>query len=151
MADRGYKSYNLMAHCQEKGWFYLIRIRDGKSSMKQSLDLPPTETFKQFFTLQLTHRQNKTTKVLLTNKNQYKFITSNQTFDFLPKEWERGAEAEFYPLSFRMVRFQIAPNKYDFLVTNCDKPVENLKGSPHFQASRFREPLKVGNEANSEK
>ncbi|HFI0107206.1 TPA: hypothetical protein ACGORX_001570, partial [Streptococcus suis] len=22
-----------MAHCQEKGWFYLIRIRDGKSSM----------------------------------------------------------------------------------------------------------------------
>ncbi|HFI0456161.1 TPA: hypothetical protein ACGOZD_002131, partial [Streptococcus suis] len=26
-----------MAHCQEKGWFYLIRIRDGKSSMKQSL------------------------------------------------------------------------------------------------------------------
>ncbi|HFU4026491.1 TPA: hypothetical protein ACGO0F_002274, partial [Streptococcus suis] len=25
-----------MAHCQEKGWFYLIRIRDGKSSIKQS-------------------------------------------------------------------------------------------------------------------
>ncbi|HEM6182873.1 hypothetical protein K6969_10600 [Streptococcus suis] len=24
MADRGYESYNLMAHCQEKGWFYLI-------------------------------------------------------------------------------------------------------------------------------
>lgn len=127
MADRGYESYNLMAHCQEKGWFYLIRIRDGKSSMKQSLDLPPTETFDQFFTLQLTRRQNKTTKELLANKNQYKFIPSNQSFDFLTKEWERGSEAEFYPLSFRMVRFQIVPNKYETLVTNCDKPVDYFK------------------------
>lgn len=127
MADRGYESYNLMAHCQEKGWFYLIRIRDGKSSMKQSLDLPPTETFDQFFTLQLTRRQNKTTKELLANKNQYKFIPSNQSFDFLTKEWERGSEAEFYPLSFRMVRFQIVQNKYETLVTNCDKPVDYFK------------------------
>lgn len=116
-----------MAHCQEKGWFYLIRIRDGKSSMKQSLDLPPTETFDQFFTLQLTRRQNKTTKELLANKNQYKFIPSNQSFDFLTKEWERGSEAEFYPLSFRMVRFQIVQNKYETLVTNCDKPVDYFK------------------------
>lgn len=127
MADRGYESYNLMAHCQEKGWFYLIRIRDGKSSMKQSLDLPPTETFDESFTLKLTRRQNKETKELLKDRNHYKFIPSNQTFDFLPKEWERGSEAEFYPLSFRMVRFQIAPNKYETLVTNCDKPVDYLK------------------------
>ena len=28
IADRGYESYNLMAHIQEKGWKYLIRIRD---------------------------------------------------------------------------------------------------------------------------
>lgn len=27
-ADRGYESYNNMAHIQEKGWFYLIRVKD---------------------------------------------------------------------------------------------------------------------------
>ena len=26
-ADRGYESYNNMAHIQEKGWFYLIRVK----------------------------------------------------------------------------------------------------------------------------
>lgn len=25
--DRGYESYNVMAHVQEKGWFYLIRVK----------------------------------------------------------------------------------------------------------------------------
>ena len=30
VADRGYESYNNMAHIQEKGWYFLIRIKDGK-------------------------------------------------------------------------------------------------------------------------
>ncbi|WP_150856487.1 transposase [Streptococcus pneumoniae] len=37
--DRGYESYNLMAHFQEKGWLYIIRIRDGKQSMPFLLQL----------------------------------------------------------------------------------------------------------------
>lgn len=34
LADRGYESYNVMAHIQEKGWCYLIRVKDidGNSS-----------------------------------------------------------------------------------------------------------------------
>ena len=28
IADRGYENYNLMAHIQEKGWHYLIRIKE---------------------------------------------------------------------------------------------------------------------------
>ncbi|HFU3968494.1 TPA: transposase, partial [Streptococcus suis] len=31
--DRGYESYNVMAHCQERNWSYIIRIRDGNHSM----------------------------------------------------------------------------------------------------------------------
>lgn len=68
--------------------------------MKQSLGMPSTETFNESFTLKLTRRQNKETKELLKDRNQYKFIPSNQTFDFLSKEWERGAEAEFTPFLF---------------------------------------------------
>lgn len=40
VADRGYESYNNMAHIQEKGWYFLIRIKDGKNGIKQGLDLP---------------------------------------------------------------------------------------------------------------
>ena len=47
--DRGYESYNLMAHFQEKGWLYIIRIRDGKQSMRSSFNLPNTECFDQTF------------------------------------------------------------------------------------------------------
>ena len=30
VADRGYEGYNNLAHLQEKGWKYLIRIKDGQ-------------------------------------------------------------------------------------------------------------------------
>lgn len=29
LADRGYESYNNLAHIQEKGWCFLVRIKDG--------------------------------------------------------------------------------------------------------------------------
>ena len=32
IADRGYESYNNMAHIQEKGWCFLIRVKDGKKA-----------------------------------------------------------------------------------------------------------------------
>ena len=34
IADRGYESYNDMAHIQEKGWYYLIRVKDGRTGIK---------------------------------------------------------------------------------------------------------------------
>ena len=34
IADRGYESYNNLAHIQEKGWFFLIRIKDGNYGIK---------------------------------------------------------------------------------------------------------------------
>ncbi|MCK3869850.1 transposase [Streptococcus suis] len=43
--DRGYESYNVMAHCQERNWSYIIRIRDGNNSMKTSFRLPDTPCF----------------------------------------------------------------------------------------------------------
>ncbi len=45
IADRGYESYNNMAHVQEKGWCFLIRIKDGKTGIKDGLDLPTEGAF----------------------------------------------------------------------------------------------------------
>ena len=48
IADRGYEAYNNMAHIQEKGWFYLIRVKDFNqysSGILHGLELPDTEEF----------------------------------------------------------------------------------------------------------
>ena len=62
-ADRGYESYNNMAHIQEKGWFYLIRVKDFgkyKTGILHGLDLPDTEEFDEYIDLNLTrNRQMK--------------------------------------------------------------------------------------------
>ena len=45
--DRGYESYNLMAHAQEKGWNFLVRIQDilSSRSIAAGLDLPSEDEF----------------------------------------------------------------------------------------------------------
>ncbi|WP_054740843.1 transposase [Cellulosilyticum ruminicola] len=45
ITDRGYESFNSMAHIQEKGWFFLIRVKDGINSIKNGLDLSKTDCF----------------------------------------------------------------------------------------------------------
>lgn len=46
IADRGYETYNIFAHVQEKGMYYLIRVKDGGSgNMTGSFCLPEKEEF----------------------------------------------------------------------------------------------------------
>lgn len=49
IADRGYESYNNVAHIQEKGGFFLIRIKDGKNGTKAGFDLPDSNTLISLF------------------------------------------------------------------------------------------------------
>ena len=70
IADRGYESYNLMAHIQEKGWKYLIRIKDTRSSgIASGLDLPDSPEFDVWFHLHFTKRQTAEAKLLLQDSN----------------------------------------------------------------------------------
>ena len=59
-------------------------------------------------------------KNLLKNRNQYKLVPNNRTFDYLPKENRKHLPAEFYKLSFRLVRFKITDSTYETIVTNLD-------------------------------
>ncbi len=126
IADRGYESYNLMAHVQEKGWFYLIRTKDTvtKSGIVASLDLPKTEEFDLFVNLNLTTKTNNDTKTLFALKNQYRYIPSTCNFDYLPKKNRKHDPAIFYNLPFRIVRFKITDDTYETVVTNL--PSENF-------------------------
>ena len=130
IADRGYESYNNMAHIQEKGWFFLIRIRDGKG-MKNGFELPDEEAFDVDISLKLTRKQTNEMKELFAkDKNHYKFIPHSTPFDFLSNKLRKNDPIQFYKLNFRMVRFKITENTYETVLTNLSRieyPAKTIK------------------------
>lgn len=120
LADRGYESYNALAHIQEKGWKFLFRIKNGNGGIISGLDLPNKSIFDVSFTLNLTTKQSNEVKMLLADKNHFKYIPNTTRFDFLPKHSKWHDPAVFYPLSFRIVRFPISEDTFETIITNLD-------------------------------
>ena len=108
-ADRGYESYNLIAHCIENNQKFVFRVKDidTRSGIMTSISLPD-ETFDITVTRTLTNLQ--TNEVKKNENNQFVFVPSTSVFDYL------DACNRFYNLSFRIVRFKIADDKYETLV-----------------------------------
>lgn len=131
--DRGYEAYNSMAHIQEKGWFYLIRVKDfgqHKTGILHGLDLPDTAEFDEYIDLNLTRKQTNEMKKLFQKKNEYRKIAHNKTFDYLPSKSKKSDATVLYHLPFRIVRFPISDNSYEVVVTNLDAtefPPDSLK------------------------
>ena len=113
VADRGYESYNTFAHIQEKGWKYVIRVKDIDSTgVASSLKLPSCEVFDEQIDLKLTRRQ---TNEIKANPEIYKFMPKRSNFDYLEFK-----SHNFYLISFRVVRFKISDNTYETIITNLD-------------------------------
>ena len=132
IADRGYESYNLMAHIQEKGWYFLIRIQDVLNSrgIAAGFNLPHTEEFDLFVDLSLTKKQTKEVRLLAKDRNKYRILAATSSFDYLPAKSRKHDPAVFYNLPFRIVRFQIADGIFETVVTNLnsvDFPKKELK------------------------
>lgn len=121
IADRGYESFNSMAHIQEKGWFFLIRIKDGVSGIKNGLDLPETDCFDRDISLKLTRKKTNEVKELLKDRNHYRSVSSTQPFDYLPLKNKKSDPVKFYELGFRIVRFSISEDSYETVVTNLGR------------------------------
>lgn len=121
IADRGYESYNLMAHIQEKGWKYLIRIKDIHSSgIAAGLDFPVSDEFDVFCPLQLTRRKNAKTQPLLSQRNHFKWIPTTTPLDYLATGSHKHDPITFYSLPFRVVRFRLSDSSYETVITNLD-------------------------------
>lgn len=111
IADRGYETYNIFAHVQEKGMYYLIRVKDGGGgSMVGSFKLTEKGAFDKGMHLMLTRKQTNEVKA---NPTQYKFLPKASPFDYLDLH-----ENKFYTLDFRVVRFAITEDSYECIITN---------------------------------
>lgn len=131
--DRGYEGYNVLAHIQEKGWKFLLRVKDvGQTGgITAGLSLPDADEFDMPVHLSLTTKQTNEVKELCKQrKNEFRILPTNSPFDFLPRTNRKYDPAQFYPLSFRIVRFKITEDTYETVVTNLDPqlfPAKELK------------------------
>lgn len=123
IADRGYESYNNFAHIENKGWNYLIRVKDlGSSGILSGLRLPSGGEFDICVQRTLTRRQTKDVKA---QPDVYRFLPNNSRFDFLDLHTNKT-----YPIAFRIARFKIAEDSYETVITNLNQsnfPPEELK------------------------
>lgn len=137
MMDRGFESYNVMAHIIEKGWAFVVRVKtDTKGGIVTPFDLPK-ESFDKQVTLSLTRKQNKETLELLKDKEHYRLLIKASRFDYLPKSEGYKAPARFYKISFRIVRFLISENTYETILTNLAKDKFPLKEIQRLYAMRW--------------
>ena len=111
MADRGYETYNIFANIQERGLFYLIRIKDTskKGSISGSLSLPVSCEFDEEIELIMTRKQK------FYKTKGYKYLSNSSPFDFL------DSENLFYTLHLRLTQFQLENGVYECIASNLDK------------------------------
>ena len=111
LADRGFCSYNNMAHVIHRGQFFLFRAKDVLSrGILHNLDLPDSDSFDTSVKLVLVRKLSN--KLILPDGCR-RFIGKDQTFDYL----EYGS-SDFYELAFRVVRFKLPSGTFESLVTN---------------------------------
>lgn len=123
-ADRNFECWDTLAQLQEKGWHYLIRVKEHKGFIS-GLDVPDTEEFDVPLELSLTRSQSKHVRGLLRNRNQYRYIPTSVRCDPLDESGE-----PFYTLRFRLVRIKLPNGKPEVLVTNLNQkefPPDELK------------------------
>ncbi len=120
IGDRGYCSYNNMAHVINSGQFFLFRTKDIHSKgLVGKFDFPDSDTFDidVDVTLVRSHSRN------IAIKNHYKrFIDQATSFDYI----EYGSE-DTYDLAFRIVRFKLSDGTYECLVTNLPREGFDMK------------------------
>ena len=120
IADRGYKSYNALAHIQEKGWNFLFRIKgaDSKGGIANGLILPDCDEYDLHIDLHLSAGRTQEHWQLYKEKNTYKRISHPVNFDyFIAPDGFRDIYT-FYHLPFRILKIQLSDDIYETVITN---------------------------------
>ena len=123
VADRGYEAYNNIAHLEQKGWNYVIRVkaRNKGNGILSKTDLPVGEEFDETVSVLMTRQQ---TNKIKANSKLYRKLSNTSPFDFLPK-----GSKDTFRITFRVVGIQISEEKFEYLITNLDNSfsLEDLK------------------------
>lgn len=128
IGDRGYCSYNNMAHVIEQKQCFLFRTKDIHSKgLVANFSFPDEEAFDIDVSVTLVRSQSK--KVSVESNTDKRFIDQQTTFDYI----DYGSY-NTYELSFRIVRFPVSESTYECIVTNLPRdefPAERIKELYH--------------------
>lgn len=112
IGERGYCSYNNMAHVIEKEQYFVFRSKDITSKgILSNFAFPDSDTFDITVNVTLTRSQRKSIKI----KSDFyrRFVDKGASFDYI-----EYASTDTYDMSFRIVRFMISEDTYECIVTN---------------------------------
>lgn len=127
LGDRGFCSYNTMAHVIDRGQYFLFRAKDVTSKgILHNIDLPDGDSFDIDVKFIIVRRQSAK---LVVPEGYRRFVGKEQTFDFV----DYGS-SEYYVLPVRAVRFELSPGNFESLVTNLPRDefsVASLKNLYH--------------------
>ena len=117
IGDRGYCSYNNMAHVLEKQQYFLFRTKDIHSKgLVGGFDFPGEEVFDINVDVSLVRSHSSKIKI---EGGYRRFVDKATSFDFI----EYGS-ADTYRMAFRIVRFPVSDGVYECVVTNL--PLEEF-------------------------
>ncbi|MDO5409050.1 MAG: IS4 family transposase [Lachnospiraceae bacterium] len=128
IGDRGYCSYNNMAHVLQQGQYFLFRTKDIHSKgLVGKFVFPEEESFDIDVKVTLVRSHSK--KIQVDSDSYMRFVDRAAAFDFI----EYGS-LDTYKLCFRIVRFPISESTYQCIVTNLPRdefPAERIKTLYH--------------------
>lgn len=120
-ADRGYASYNNLAHIIEKGQYFLIRCDQKRASAMLREDVNTFSSFDSTINLILTRSKAIRKYSRPEMYSSYRYMTPEVPMDYLTPDRKE------YDLAFRMVRFQLDDGTYENIITNL--PRDEFKAS----------------------
>ena len=123
IGDRGYCSYNNMAHVIHSGQYFLFRAKDiHQKGLLGGFSYPDSDAFDMSVNVTLTRCNRSDIPI---HGDYRRFIGKSVSFDYI----EYGAR-DTYDLSFRIVRFPISEDTYESIVTNLPEdefPLKRIK------------------------
>lgn len=132
IADRGFESYNAIAHLQEKANVdFLIRVKQSRSAMREVAKLPMLEL-----------DCDVSFSICTTQKNADK-ANKNYVFLQVPKKSRPGSSTRrgrwdfgnYYPMKFRICRFQLDNGEFETVATSLPRSftLEDVKTLYHLR------------------
>lgn len=132
IADRGFESYNLIAHLLEKkNTDFLIRVKQSRSAMREVAKLPMLEldcdiSFSICITQKNTDKQNSNYVFLQVPKKSKPSSSTRRG------RWDFG---NYYPMRFRICRFQLDSGEFETVATSLPRSftMEDVKALYHLR------------------
>lgn len=121
IVDRGYESYNLMAHLYHANQYFVMRIKDFRSGGFAQNFPRPAEEFDQSYTRIFTRKKKRE---YLKKNDVYISVRHKYNLDFFTPEHD------MYEMTFRILRFKLSEDTYECIATNLpasDFSLEDIK------------------------